>query len=172
MDKIIHQSLFLESNGRLWSCGDNEYGQCGLRKNKNTKLIKPKPIGYFELNNIKIKKISCGIDHNLAIDCYDKVYSWGNNAWYKCGYRSRHKTSSLRNGFSDIPRCIKFFDPQLFEIPVKQIECGSDHSYVCTKVYKHYLFGSNRYNICLYVGQNDEPKLLNDNIKKKQMEKK
>ena len=39
----------------------------------------PTPIAYFYKNSIRISKICCGSQHNLALSNEGKVYSWGCN---------------------------------------------------------------------------------------------
>ena len=70
-------TLFLESNGILWCCGNNVYGQLGL--GHNILEYVPTEIKYFIVNNIKIKNIKCGERYSFALDYENKVYAWGNN---------------------------------------------------------------------------------------------
>eukprot|EP01083_Nonionella_stella_P257671 881722_1 len=67
-----HHSLFLHSNGNLWTCGWNDNGQLGIEndmkywyKIHTTKVAIPTSIEYFRMYNIKIKQIKCGSNHNI-----------------------------------------------------------------------------------------------------------
>ena len=129
-------SMFLESTGIVWCCGNNYYGQLGLGKYIK-KQYTPTEIKYFINNNIKIKDIKCGGNYNLAIDNKNKVYSWGHNHHGQCG-----------NGTTNdifIPKLIDSL--KLYDI--EKIKCGETHSYVCTNNGNNYLFGSNRDNECI-----------------------
>ena len=48
-------------------------------------------IPYFTKNNIKIKKICCGIKHILAIDENDELYSWGSNLYARVVEIMKHE---------------------------------------------------------------------------------
>eukprot|EP01084_Bolivina_argentea_P122637 217312_1 len=74
-----NHSLFLESNGNLWSCGYNANGELGLGHTNN--ITEPVVINYFIENNIKIKDIECGSSHCLALSFNDKLYAFGENEY-------------------------------------------------------------------------------------------
>ena len=80
-----YHSLFLETNGNLWSCGNNEYGQCGDNKMGLRHVYNLKRIKYFEMNKIVIIDFCCGFHHNLAICNKGLLYSWGKNDYGQCG---------------------------------------------------------------------------------------
>eukprot|EP01084_Bolivina_argentea_P111410 198787_1 len=131
-----HHELFLESNGVLWSCGSNQYGQCGLSHERDQR--EPHMVMYFVNNKIKIKDIHCGYYHNLAIDFSGKVYGWGDNRWGQCGI-----SSVDTNIFA--PKLITY----LSGLNIIEIQCGMDHSYAMSDYRKHFLFGSNFDNQCV-----------------------
>jgi hypothetical protein len=70
-------SLALTENGRVFGWGDNYYGQLGV----DVKYYSNKPI-IIELNDLKIKKISCGYRHSLLLSCDGDIYAFG---WNDCG---------------------------------------------------------------------------------------
>ena len=129
-------SLILQSNGILWSFGGNGHGQLGLGHTDNVKV--PTIIEYFVENDIKIKDIACGFDHNLAIDYNNKVYSWGYNRYHQCG----REISDMYCSTPELIPLLKIYDIEL-------IDCGSHHSFCQTVGGKMYFFGSNRYNECI-----------------------
>ena len=85
--------LFLEYNGIIWSCGANEYSQCGYTTMKE-KIYKPNKIHYFIENNIKINYICCGLGHCLALDINNNVYSWRHNLFGQCDISSNKEICS------------------------------------------------------------------------------
>ena len=154
-------TLFLEKNGVLWSYGFNNKGQLGIN-DKNIKICnKLNKINYFIENDIKIMDISCGSDHNLAIDENGKIYSWGSNDFGQCGDGT----------FNDIfkPKLIKYLDQH----EIIEIKCGLYHSFAKCADEEHYLFGSNKYNECLTFKHNTEeinvcmPHCIDDIVKQK-----
>eukprot|EP01084_Bolivina_argentea_P184827 318783_1 len=139
----VDHSLFLQSDGILWEC--NTLNHNNLIPSQNS---------YFMRNNIKIKSIYCGYNHNLAIDSNCYVYSWGHNNRGQC---ARQNSKDIK-----IPKLIPFFK----YTKVKQICCGDYHSYVKTIDDKHYLFGDNTFNQCVESDDNEIrlPHLIDLNI--------
>ena len=109
-------------------------------------IYSPKAIPYFINNGIKIKDIESGNYHNLAVDIYGRLYSWGNHQYGQCGVAA------------DCYYCLPTLVEDLKDYEVDKIRCGSYHSYVRTKCGRHYLFGSNRYNQC--VNFNDDEYII------------
>ena len=74
-------SLIIDINNKVWSFGNNNYGQLGLGDHgKNTNKDKPTMI-----HNITAKAISTGGNHSLIIDMNDKVWSFGRNYFGQLG---------------------------------------------------------------------------------------
>ena len=133
-------SLFLESNGRLWSCGSNSVGALGHGEDYVNDDYKPKEIKYFIDNDIKIMDMKCGEGHNLALDYDGNVYGWGRNVYYQCGYQ--YDTFGEKNIYQ--PKLIEFFK----DFKVVEIGCGYFHSFCRTQDGKVFLFGYNIHNEC------------------------
>ncbi len=73
-------TLYLTSNGIVYSGGYDEYNYGILSHGKNKKETQnPEIIKHFMNNNIFIIDIACGESHNLVIDNNGNGYSWGNN---------------------------------------------------------------------------------------------
>jgi len=75
----IDFSLFLDSNGKVWSVGSNEYGKCGLGEVGN--VIEPMMITKFDTEEKLpfITKIASGNNHSLILDSDGNVWSFGLN---------------------------------------------------------------------------------------------
>ena len=175
-----HYSIFLEDTGNVWCCGwnqkylrnssinPNNSGQSQtweiIKKDrqKENNVSLPIPIGWFNVNKVKVMDVTTGSWHNLAIDDCNNVYSWGHNGWSQCGNRGRW-------GYIDRwyhPSIIPYFNGMC----VDKIGCGTLHSYCRTIEGKHYLFGRNEDNECItYDNRNviDIPHCINDIIKDK-----
>eukprot|EP01084_Bolivina_argentea_P065424 119249_1 len=107
-------SLFLCKDGRLFSCGDNEYGTAGLSENISETLM-PTQI----IKNECIIDIDCGMWHNICVDISHKVWVFGANFFGQIG---------LQN-IDDRYLC---FEPKINTFfkgkGIHRIECGSTHS--------------------------------------------
>ena len=65
-------TLFLKSDGSLWSCGDNSYGQLGLGDLRN----RPRPVMVLASD---VASICCGNDHSLIIKTDGSLWASGLN---------------------------------------------------------------------------------------------
>ena len=74
-----HHNLFLDSEGNVYSVGNNEFGQLGLGHNTNQDELNKIP------NIPPIKTISCARSSSYLIDCEDHLWSFGLNAYGQLG---------------------------------------------------------------------------------------
>lgn len=122
VDKIIsgHDCAFaIMSDGRLYSWGNNNYGQLGLDHNSHQNY--PQLVNFFR-DNI-INNIVCGHLCIYAIVDSGYLYSWGDN-FHRYG-------PELNDFFND-----KYID---------KITCGIFHTLVIANDGRIYSWGNNRY---------------------------
>ena len=158
-----YHSLLLDSNGDLYTFGYNGCGQLGLgtiQKHDHDKAYSPMVIPYFKENYIKIKDISCGFQHNLALDLNGNVWSWGYNGEGQCGH--------YQKGYILEPRIIK----NVRNLKIVNIGCGGAHSFVEDENKGFYLFGDNSFNECSLMDNGTAknnvilPQCVNDRFEK------
>ncbi|POM82672.1 Myosin head (motor domain) family protein [Cryptosporidium meleagridis] len=79
-------TVVLTCEGSLYSFGMNDKSQLGLGKPGSELLGRAliKPGESLSIQN-KIKSISCGVDHSLALSEMGSVYCWGANEYGQCG---------------------------------------------------------------------------------------
>jgi alpha-tubulin suppressor-like RCC1 family protein len=162
----FNYSLFLTSDGCVYSCGENEYGQLGFDSGSNTQDTDPtdgrywithkpyhtRPVlirTYYDSDslsitytNIKITKISTGQYHSLFLTSEGRVYSCGNNQYGKLGLDSSE--ASIKT-----PRLISVLSN------VREIACGYLHSLFLTSEGRVYSCGRNNWGQ-LGLGTNGE----------------
>jgi alpha-tubulin suppressor-like RCC1 family protein len=142
-------SLFLTSNGRVYSCGSNYWGQLGL---DSTDLQKNTPIlieSYNDSNlqqitytNIKITKISAGGYHSLFLTSEGRVYSCGSNYWGQLGLNStdwkKNTPTLIETFYNSNSEAITYTN-----IKITKISGGHLHSIFLTSDGRVYSCGSN-----------------------------
>ena len=91
-------SLFLDSEGNVFSFGYNKFGQLGLAHNTNQNILNQIP------NIPSIQKISCVYNSSYLIDFEGNLWSFGNNAFGQLGLADktpRNIPTKIQN-FNDI----------------------------------------------------------------------
>ena len=126
-------SMFIDTNGGLYSCGVNDLNQLGIPesppqdhlKNKDCQckdFVIPTKLIYF--SNMKVEKIACGEAHCVAIikgiHSNDRnIWSWGNNRYGQLGLGDKIKCSLPKpNSF-----LIEYKDNKF-----ESVSCGGFHS--------------------------------------------
>ena len=71
-----HHGVVTE-NGDLYTFGDGYRGILGHGTDRSVPFRAPRIVTYFKDNNIKVKKISFGDSHSLALSTDGDLYSWG-----------------------------------------------------------------------------------------------
>ena len=103
----LRHSLFLDSTGKAYSCGDNNRYQLGIGGYTNSnsgpaKFCLPILIQDLVTNNKIIKSISCGDYHSIFIDSDGLAYTCGHNANGQLGY-------GTVSGIYNVPGVVPFF---------------------------------------------------------------
>lgn len=94
-------NLALAEDGTCYTWGIYLKGNLGYEDDtQNT--IQPKPVDYFVKNNIRIKQISTGASHNLALSEEGDLYSWGAGGSGQLGH--------LDDLDRTIPTKVKYFE--------------------------------------------------------------
>ncbi|KAK4310898.1 hypothetical protein Pmani_017578 [Petrolisthes manimaculis] len=75
-------TVFVNSNGRVYTCGHGQGGRLGLHT--NAPVITPQPIKTF--SSINVVKAAVGPDHSLFLTDSGQVYSCGNNIHHQLGH--------------------------------------------------------------------------------------
>eukprot|EP01083_Nonionella_stella_P169312 573870_1 len=122
-------SIFLDENGKLYSCGKCIDGGLGLGKMQSwAEDIQP----LYTMTH-RIVSIACGARHCLALSEAQHVLSWGSSSYGQLGHGN---TKSV-------------FEPKLIKclsrpnMKIMQIGCGAYHNLVLDREGKVYCFGRN-----------------------------
>ena len=149
-------TLFLTTNGLVYSVGRNDKGQLGYELNSNSALIvdgvicnnKLTSIDYFAQNKINIENIVCGADFCFALESsnlddedeteYDGIYSWGNNELNQLGIEENKYKYYFNPTKADLLN--KIINKQ--KTKITKLVCGWSHSCLLTKNNLIYLWGN------------------------------
>lgn len=119
-------SIFLRNDYKVYSCGNNFFGQLGT--DNNMKYYQPQLM--FGANNNIIIDISSGAYHNLLLTSNNSVFSCGRNNYGQLGLNDNtNRTSLTKISISDI----------------MNIKCGENHSVFLNYSGNVYACGLNQY---------------------------
>lgn len=114
-------SLFLDSHGGVYSCGDGSGGALGHGDLEKQEF--PMKILFFDMHDIRIMQISAGVDISMVVSTKGEVYAWGNTKNGRIGI-------CTENDFVSTPHRVRIMNPNGSEIKAVDVECGYQHSLV------------------------------------------
>ncbi|KAF5305408.1 hypothetical protein FQR65_LT07734 [Abscondita terminalis] len=121
-------SLLLTKDGKVYSCGSNDYGQLGHDQPRK----RPQQVTGLSANHITY--VACGHSHSMALNQWGQIFTWGSDAIGQLGHQ-------LGNQMQPTPKILK----ALATLQVVQIACGQNHSVALTSGGDIYAWGSNDY---------------------------
>ena len=151
----IH-SIFLATNGNVYSCGIGENGRLGHGDSsyQNT----PTLIQYFVTNNITISHVSGGIAHSIFLATNGNVYS--------CGYGGSGQLGHGNYSDQNIPTLIDYFATN--NITISHVSCSGNHSIFLAINGNVYSCGHGHYRQLGHGNNSDQtiPTLIQDFVDK------
>ena len=122
-------SLALSSEGQVYAWGSNIHGELGVDENDenyNDIEIMRTPILLKNLENVKVKIISCGEIHSLALSENGDIYSWGDCSYGQLGHSFIDILPKDENNmpYLPIPQIIE----TIKEVKMIDIVCGKYHN--------------------------------------------
>ena len=111
-----HYTFILKTDGSVWSCGYNEFGQLGLNdKNKRTTFTQVTT----NINN-DVKQIACGFDsyHIFILKKDSSLWACGYNGSGQLGLGDKNQRTTFTKVTTNINN------------DVKQVACGASFTYI------------------------------------------
>jgi alpha-tubulin suppressor-like RCC1 family protein len=133
-------SLALTRDGRLYSFGENLYGELGRAPGSGSEAANPTPtrVSLPGAAGERIVEVAAGGAHSLALTSTGQLYAFGRNFYGQLG-------STTSNGSDTAnPTPAPLVLPGASG-PVSEIAAGEDHSLAVTSTGQLYAFGSNRF---------------------------
>ncbi|XP_012221196.1 probable E3 ubiquitin-protein ligase HERC4 isoform X2 [Linepithema humile] len=120
-------TVALTKDGKVYSCGNNDYGQLGHEKARKRLQLIP------GLDAFVFKKVECGNCHTMAVNEWGQLFSWGCNLNGQLGLNSVDCTERT-------PRMVRALGTNV----IIQIACGVEHSIALTNDGDLFAWGSNK----------------------------
>ncbi|XP_033108353.1 probable E3 ubiquitin-protein ligase HERC4 isoform X2 [Anneissia japonica] len=127
----LHHTLALTKDGKIFSWGDNNFGQLG--RSGSPKRVFSDPTELRCLNGLAFKQITCGGRHSFALTFSGTIFGWGYNKSGQLGLNDR------KDRFA--PTHLKSLRSQ----HVKYMACGENHSVMLTSNGGVFTFGDGTY---------------------------
>lgn len=123
----IYHVIFLKSDGKAYSCGNNNFGQLG----SGDYIKKYRPIILAGADNINIKDIACGANHNMFLKNDKTVFACGKNDNGQLGL------GYMLNGNPDLDNRtlltqVKGYGMSYNLQNIQNIKCGENHTVFLT----------------------------------------
>lgn len=119
-------SLLLTAEGKVYSCGNNDYGQLGHDQPRK------RPHQVLALDAYHISHVACGHSHSMALNEWGQIFTWGSDVYGQLGHQLGQQTQPT-------PKILK----ALATLNVVQIVCGRNHSIALTSGGDIYAWGAN-----------------------------
>jgi hypothetical protein len=141
-----HTLAIIGVEGKVFTWGKNDKGQCGLNDGVTPKefaVLTPHEIVSFK--NTKIRQVAAGSEHSAAVDDLGYLYTWGNGDVGQLGIDVVEDFMESNSDVSLKPT-IQKSSPQrvkeaLLNERVVKVACGSFHTLVLTDQGEMYSFG-------------------------------
>uniref|UniRef100_A0A0B7B3C0 HECT domain-containing protein n=2 Tax=Arion vulgaris TaxID=1028688 RepID=A0A0B7B3C0_9EUPU len=124
-----NHTLFCLRNGKVLSCGANDYKQCG-QEGLSSKLDQVNCLGVQH-----VIQVAAGSSHSVALTQAHEVFTWGRNDSGQLG------RGNISKAEQQIPKLVK----SLAIHCVLQVSCGNDHTLTLTNDGLMFTWGSNSY---------------------------
>ena len=121
-----HHTIVLTSEGIVFTCGSNEFGQTGLGTTEGNQTT-PRKVGGC-LEGRKVVNIAAGAYHTACIDEDGETYTWGKGQNLRLGHGDETNRSS--------PKLVR----GLIGKKCSAVTCGGYHTLVIAENGKVYLW--------------------------------
>ena len=134
-----HSMAVSKKGGRLWTWGNNCYGQCGVFEDGDVKT--PALIPSADLGNGEVTFVCCGFDFSMIVTSGGVVWSCGNNRCNETGL----SVALTRPRVFERVGGEEYFGPG----GARMVSCGLSHSMILAKNNSLWCCGS---NMCRELG--------------------
>ncbi len=145
-------SLVLDTNGDVWSWGNNRYGQLGNATNSGSNYANPTPTKV--VSSVKFSQIAAGYNHSLAIDTNGDIWAWGHNLYGQLGVATNSGTNAPVTAPNKVTSDVKF----------AQIVAGHYHSMAIDTNGDTWAWGSNQYGQLGNASSANDPHPVPDRV--------
>jgi alpha-tubulin suppressor-like RCC1 family protein len=123
-----NSAFALSEDEQLFAWGDNNEGQLALGSEECVRATvhQPQEVTFISKNQVKVKKVTAGRHHTLALDDQGRLFSFGSNRYGQLGSNCCSTSAQTRKS---LPMLVESF----LNEEVVDIACGQFNSYCLLK---------------------------------------
>ncbi|KAG2385789.1 hypothetical protein C9374_002938 [Naegleria lovaniensis] len=138
-----HHTIILTHSGRVFTCGDNRFGQCGFERVK--RVCVPSELPSMLFNRYPVAQIAAGANHSLFVTSQFFLYCVGQASKGQLGIKTEEQAVFLPSKINFQPQTNDYEIHPFCRREIMQAFAKFDHSFFVTNDNRIFVCGDNSY---------------------------